>query len=427
MREVTMPPQPVDVLILGGGAAGLMCALTAGQRGLAVLVLESAERVGKKILISGGGRCNFTNLHAGPDNYLSGQPDFCRSALARYAPEDFIALVEKHGIAYHEKKLGQLFCDGSSRQIVEMLCAECAAAGVRIETGFGARHAIRAADGTFSVARAGSGGQEDARTGRALVIATGGLSFPQLGGSDFAYRQAEAFHLRLVPPRPGLVPLTCAGAELRFCAALSGVSVPCVARAPADGGRPFRENLLFTHRGLSGPAVLQASSYLPGTGRGEAAAAVSFDLLPDDPDFESWLSAERKRGREIHLANLLAERLPARVAQAFCEPFGPSRPLRQHSPKMLAELARQLRRWIVRPSGTEGYAKAEVTLGGIDTRELHGKTMEARRYPGLYCIGEAVDVTGQLGGFNFQWAWASGFAAGSAIARPSAGRVAAPS
>ena len=408
-------PAPADLLILGGGAAGLMCALTASQRGLSVRVLESADRVGKKILISGGGRCNFTNLHAGPDDYLSAQPDFCRSALARYRPEDFIALVEKHGISYHEKKLGQLFCDGSSRQIVEMLCAECAAAGVQIETGFTAAEVVREADGLFAVHGAGAKRDADAPRGRSLVIATGGLSWPQLGGSGLAYHVAEAFHLRLVTPRPGLVPLTCAGEDRQFCASLSGVSVPCIARAPANGGRPFRENLLFTHRGLSGPAVLQASSYLDGAegAKGAGDESISFDLVPDEPDFAGWLLAARARA--VHLDNLLAERLPARLAQAFCEPLGPSRPVRQYAPKTLAALAQELGRWIVRPSGTEGYAKAEVTLGGIDTRELHGKTMEVRRQPGLYCIGEAVDVTGHLGGFNFQWAWASGYAAGSAV------------
>jgi predicted Rossmann fold flavoprotein len=415
MREVTMPAPVDDVLILGGGAAGLMCALTAGQRGLSVRVLESAERVGKKILISGGGRCNFTNRDAGPDNYLSRQPDFCRSALARYSPEDFIALVEKHGISYHEKKLGQLFCDGSSRQIVAMLCAECAAAGVRIDTGFEAAEAARTADGTFTVSRAGAAGEAGRPfESRSLVIATGGLSYPQLGGSGLAYRLAAAFGLRLVPARPGLVPLTCAGQERHLCLRLSGVSVPCLARAGAGAGPAFRENLLFTHRGLSGPAVLQASSYLPQPGGGEGTLVL--DLAPDEPDLEAWLLGERARGREIHLENLLAERLPARVAQAFCEPLGPSRPLRQHAPKVLGELARGLRQWTVRPSGTEGYARAEVTLGGIDTRELHSKTMEVRSHAGLYCIGEAVDVTGQLGGFNFQWAWASGYAAGCAVA-----------
>jgi predicted Rossmann fold flavoprotein len=406
---------PEDVLILGGGAAGLMCALTAGRRGLSARVLESAGRVGQKILISGGGRCNFTNLHAGPENYISGQPDFCRSALARYAPEDFIALVEKHGIAYHEKKLGQLFCDGSSREIVAMLRAECAAAGVRIETGFAAANVTREADGTFAVHRAEAAAPAPVRC-RALVVATGGLSYPQLGGSGFAYRLAEAFGLKLVPPRPGLVPLTCAGEDLRLCAGLSGVAVPCVARAPAGNGRAFRESLLFTHRGLSGPAVLQASSYLPADG--DPKPAVSFDLAPDGPELEQWLIEERERDRDIHLANLLAERLPARVAQAFCASLGRPRPLRQHSPKEIATLARRLHRWTVLPSGTEGYAKAEVTLGGIDTRELHGKTMEVRKHPGLYCIGEAVDVTGQLGGYNFHWAWASGYAAGCAVPAP---------
>jgi predicted Rossmann fold flavoprotein len=406
-------PVPEDALVLGGGAAGLMCALTAGRRGLSVRVLESARRVGQKILISGGGRCNFTNLHAGPENYISGQPDFCRSALARYAPEDFIALVEKHGIAYHEKKLGQLFCDVSSREIVAMLVAECTDAGVRIETGFAAGMVAREADGTFAVHRAGAESGEPVR-GRALAVATGGLSYPQLGGSGFAYRLAEDFGLKLVPPRPGLVPLTCAGEELRFCAGLSGVAVPCVARAPAGNGRAFRESLLFTHRGLSGPAVLQASSYLPAAGGRKA--AVSFDLAPDGPELEHWLLGEWESGRDIHLANLLSERLPARVAQAFCASLGRSRPLRQHSPKELATLARKLHCWTVLPNGTEGYAKAEVTLGGIDTRELHGKTMEVRKHLGLYCIGEAVDVTGQLGGYNFHWAWASGYAAGCAVA-----------
>ncbi len=416
MIPASSPPSSVDVLVLGGGAAGLMCALTAGQRGRSVHVLESAERVGKKILISGGGRCNFTNRDAGSENYLSSQPDFCRSALARYVPEDFIALVEQHGIAYHEKKLGQLFCDGSSRQIVQMLTAECTAAGVRIETGFPADKVVRdAATGEFIVFPAGS--KNDAGPpprGRSLVVATGGLSYPQLGGSNLAYRLAESFGLRLVPVRPGLVPVTCAGEDLRLCTALSGVSVPCVARAEAGPGRAFRENLLFTHRGLSGPAVLQASSYLPEPGGG-GQPELSFDLVPDGPDLEEWLLEERASGRETQLANLLAERLPLRLSQAFCASLDASRPVRQQSPKALAALARRLRRWSVRVNGTEGYAKAEVTLGGIDPRELQGKTLEARRQPGLYFIGEAVDVTGQLGGFNFQWAWASGYAAGCAV------------
>jgi predicted Rossmann fold flavoprotein len=394
-----------DVLILGGGAAGLMCAITAGGRGRSVLVLERAERVGKKILISGGGRCNFTNLYAEPENYLSGEPGFCRSALARYRPRDFIDLVEKHGIAYHEKKLGQLFCDGSSREIVGLLTEECAAAGVRVEINVDAGDIRRDGHRLFCV-RAGGGEFR----GRSLVVAAGGLSWPKLGGSDIAYRVARDFGLRIVPPRPGLVPLTFAGEVGRLCEELSGVSLPCRAQTRGPGARPFRENLLFTHRGLSGPAVLQISSYLP-----EVDPEVSFDFLPDAPDGESWLSARHAAGDYTPLPKVLAERLPVRVAEAFCRGFDPRRPLRQYPGKALAGLERTLRHWTLRPNGTEGYAKAEVTCGGIDTRDLHSRTMEARAVPGLYFIGEAVDVTGQLGGYNFQWAWASGHAAGEAV------------
>ena len=392
-----------DVIVLGAGAAGLMCAAAAGRRGRRVRILERAERIGKKILVSGGGRCNFTNLHAGPDNYLSAQPGFCRSALARYRPEDFVALVERHGVAYHEKKLGQLFCDGSSRGIVELLAAECADARVRIETGRDVREVARESDGTFCVRL--DGGLLRARS---LVVACGGLSWAKLGGSDLAYRLARSFGLRIVEARPGLVPLTFAGEHLAFCEELSGVSLPCAARAlPAGGGaaRTFHESLLFTHRGLSGPAVLQISSYLPGE--------LHFDLLPDAAAGEDWLAAAHAAGRDTLLPNVLAERLPTRVAQAFSRVLGdPPRPLRRHGLKPLAALERALRRWTPPPAGTEGYAKAEVTLGGVDTRDLHGKTLEARDVPGLFFVGEAVDVTGQLGGFNFQWAWASGHAAG---------------
>lgn len=394
------------MIVLGGGAAGLMCAAVAGARGKSVLVIERAERVGKKILISGGGRCNFTNTGAGPDNYLCAQPDFPRSALARYTPDDFIALVEKHGIAYHEKKLGQLFCDGSSRQIVQMLTAECAATGrVRIETGIApSAEIIRDEDGVFTV----PAGNDSVYRARALVVATGSLSFPNLGATGFAFDVARRFGLRTITPRPGLVPLTFSGEMLDLCAELTGAATPCAARAKS--GPTFRENLLFTHRGLSGPAVLQASSYLSPDG-GE----LTFDLLPDDDNPEQWLLGEHARGRDAHLANVLAERLPARLAEAFSRPFGASTPLRRLSPKRLAALAQTLQRWTVRPAGTEGYAKAEVTLGGVDTRELNSRTMAARNVPGLYFIGEAVDVTGQLGGYNFQWAWASGFAAGEAV------------
>ncbi len=401
------PPSPfeTDVIVLGAGAAGLMCALTTGGRGRSVVVLERAERPGKKILVSGGGRCNFTNLHATADNYLSDQPDFCRSALARYTPQDFVALVEAHGVAYHEKKLGQLFCDGSSREIVELLMAECRDARVHVLTGHDAQAVTRAEDGAWTV---------DTARGRfraaSLVVAAGGVSWPKLGGSDVAYRLARQFGLRIVPPRPGLVPLTFGGETLDLCAELSGVALPCA--RPAQGTRAFHENLLFTHRGLSGPAVLQISSYLP---PGDTQAEVTFDLLPDAPPDEDWLADAHRRGQEAHLASVLSERLPTRVAQAFARPLGNARPLRQYSPRALAALERRLRRWTLRPGGTEGYPKAEVTLGGIDTRDLHGKTMQARQVPGLFFIGEAVDVTGQLGGFNFQWAWASGHAAGEAV------------
>ena len=398
-----MPPTE-DVLVLGAGAAGLMCAATAGQRGRSVRVLERAERPGKKILVSGGGRCNFTNLHAGPENYLSEQPGFCRSALARYQPQDFVALVERHGIRYHEKKLGQLFCDGSSREIVDLLAAECADAGVHVETGADVRRVERGADGVYAVSVGGR-----ALRARALVVAAGGLSWPKLGGSDLAHRLASQFGLRIVTPRPGLVPLTFAGEAGRLCENLSGVSLPCRAEARGPGGRAFHENLLFTHRGLSGPAVLQISSYLPDGGE------ASFDLLPDDPSLDTWLVRRHAQGEGARLANVLAERLPTRLAQAFCGTMDPARPLRQHSPRALAALERTLRCWTLRPDGTEGYPKAEVTLGGVDTRDLHSKTMEARTVPGLYFVGEAVDVTGQLGGFNFQWAWASGHAAGEAV------------
>jgi predicted Rossmann fold flavoprotein len=394
-----------DVLILGAGAAGLMCAIAAGRRGLSVRVLERAERPGKKILISGGGRCNFTNLYAGPENYLSAQPGFCRSALARYTPRDFIALVERHGIPYHEKKLGQLFCDGSSREIVALLMEECAAANARVETQVDAREVSRDAAGIYRV-RAGDVEYQS----RTLVVAAGGLSFPKLGGSDIAYRIAEQFGLRIVAPRPALVPLTFNGETGAMCGELSGVSLPCSAQARRRGALAFRENLLFTHRGLSGPAVLQASSYLP-----EADGEIEFDLLPDAPADDPWLTARHRAGETAHLSRVLAERLPIRVAEAFARGLGESRPLRQYPLKQLATLERALRHWLLRPAGTEGYAKAEVTLGGVDTRDLQSRTMESRAVAGLYFIGESVDVTGHLGGFNFQWAWASGHAAGEAL------------
>ena len=370
-----------------------------------MLVLERAERAGKKILISGGGRCNFTNVHAGPEDYLCGVPDFPRSALARYTPDDFVALVEKHGIAYHEKKLGQLFCDGSSRQIVEMLLAECADAGVSVRTGCDvAGNITRGEDGIFAV-RVG----DAVHPGRSLVVATGGLSFPKLGGSDLGHRLAQRFGLRIVPPRPGLVPLTFEGSFQQLCAGLSGVAVPCVVQTGGvRGKRAFRESLLFTHRGMSGPAILQISSYLPAEN-----AQVTINFLPDD-DAETWLVENGRR--DVQLQNFLAERLPTRLAEELANLSGQQRaPLNKLSEKQLSATGQRLNGWPFQAAGTEGYAKAEVTLGGVDVRELHSKTMAARTVGGLYFIGEAVDVTGHLGGFNFQWAWASGFAAGNAV------------
>ena len=385
-----------DVIIIGGGAAGLMCAIEAGRRGRSVLLLEHSERLGKKILISGGGRCNFTNLHAGPENYLSANPHFCKSALARYQPADFLALVEKHGIAWHEKKLGQLFCDISSRQIVELLEREAAAASVSVRLNCRVTEVRR--NTVFQIETSQGVIEADA-----LVIATGGLSFPKIGATDFGYRVARQFGLKFTGTRPGLVPLTWSSEEQGAFAELSGLSVDAVARCDEAS---FRENLLFTHRGLSGPAILQISSYVP------PGAVLTLDLMPDGNAVE-WLAAQRQSSKE--LKTVLNQLWPARFAQVWCERFAPSRPMHRYSTEELAAIARQMQGWAWRVAGTEGYAKAEVTIGGVDTNELSSKTMEARRVPGLYFVGEVVDVTGWLGGFNFQWAWASGFAAGQAV------------
>jgi predicted Rossmann fold flavoprotein len=385
-----------EVIVVGAGAAGLMCAIEAGRRGRSVLVLEHAERPGKKILISGGGRCNFTNLHATPENFLSGNPDFCKSALARYTPADFLRLVEQHGIAWHEKKLGQLFCDVSSKQIVEMLLKECEAARVEIRLNCKV-NAVRQNDG-FALDTSLGAFECDS-----LVIATGGLSIPKIGATDFGYRIAEQFGLRIIPPQPGLVPLTFGDAEQRAFGELSGISVDAKVSA---GGASFREHLLFTHRGLSGPAILQISSYLDGGG------AIALDLLPDQSARE-LLQAERGTNKE--LKTVLGQVLPQRFAQQWCAYCAPSKPMNRYTLLELEEIARRLQRWEIMPAGTEGYAKAEVTRGGVDTGELSSKTMESRRARGLYFIGEVVDVTGWLGGYNFQWAWASGHAAGQFV------------
>jgi predicted Rossmann fold flavoprotein len=385
-----------DVVVLGGGAAGLMCAIEAGKRGRRVILLERNAEVGRKILISGGGRCNFTNVGAGPEHFFSENPDFCRSALARYRPADFVALVEKHGIAYHEKKLGQLFCDGSARQVVDLLLAEARGAGVRIETGC----AVERVDAGAGFALATSRGGFRAVS---LVVATGGLSIPKLGATDLAQCLAAQFGVAVTETRPGLVPLRMAGEMLGFCADLAGVSLRTETRC---AGAAFQENVLFTHRGVSGPAVLQASNvWRPGL-------ALELDLLPGE-DATALLEEARAHGRG--LVRLLEARQPRRFAQAFAARSGAAgRPLAELTRSELDALARSLSAWRLEPSETEGYQKAEVTVGGVDTRELSSRTMECRRVPGLYFVGEAVDVTGWLGGYNFQWAWASGYAAGQA-------------
>jgi predicted Rossmann fold flavoprotein len=387
-----------DVIIIGAGAAGLMCARVAGQRGRSVVVLERAGRIGSKILISGGGRCNFTNLHTGPENFLSSNPDFCKSALARFSPGDFLALVESHRIAWHEKKLGQLFCDHSSRDIVEMLRRECDQAGVQIQTSTEVL-SIKREEDSFNIETS-----HGLFAARKLVIATGGLSLPKLGATDFAYRIARQFQLNVLPVRAGLVPFTFSGKDLEFCRALSGVSTACSVRT--EHGTSFAEQLLFTHRGLSGPAMLQASSYW------QRGTRIHVSLFPES-GARSWLEENRASGAQLN--TLLARRMPERLASAWTAPFAPLRPLRSYKSAELDDIARKLEAWALQPAGTEGYATAEVTVGGIDTLELHSKTMEVREAPGLHFIGEAVDVTGWLGGYNFQWAWASGHACGLAI------------
>lgn len=382
-----------DAIILGAGGAGLMAASVAGQMGARVLVIDHAEKPGKKILISGGGRCNFTNIGTTPGQFLSANPHFAKSALSRYAPQDFLALVERHGIAWHEKTLGQLFCDGSARQIVAMLLSECALGGVeiRLNTPIGE---IGHADGLFHVAGVQA---------RNLVIATGGPSIPKMGASGIAYDIAQRFGLPVVTPRPALVPLT-TGPEDADLREISGVSCPVTARTAAAS---FDEAALFTHKGLSGPAILQVSSYWsPGT-------PVVLNLLPDAANL---LRDARKRTPRAHLKAALAEHLPNRLAEVLAARIGLGRELANTSDAELDRAADLLTALTFRPSGTEGFAKAEVTAGGISTDALSSRTMEARQVPGLFAIGEAVDVTGWLGGYNFQWAWASGYAAGEAIA-----------
>jgi predicted Rossmann fold flavoprotein len=386
-----------DVLIIGAGAAGLMCAIAAGQRGRRVLVVDHANKVGKKILMSGGGRCNFTNTGATPANYLSANPHFAKSALARYTPWDFIALVEKHRIAYHEKELGQLFCDDSSKQIVRMLLDECAAAGVTVEASCGVQRARKTPEG-FSVLTAR--GEVHAES---LVVASGGLSIPSMGASGFGYELARQFGHAVLPTRAGLVPLTLSGKHQEHYQDLAGVALPVVETRVGKQG--FRAGLLFTHRGISGPAILQISSYWqPGDD-------LRIDLLPDQ-DVGAWLIEQRAARPLAELKTVLGDVLPKRLAQRLCEQWFESRPMRQYREAELTHIGTQLNAWPITASGTEGYRTAEVTLGGVDTDGLSSSTMQSKLVSGLYFIGEVVDVTGWLGGYNFQWAWASGQAAG---------------
>jgi len=384
-----------DVIILGSGAAGLMCAIRAGQRGRRVLLLDHGPGVGAKILISGGGRCNFTNTGTMPERFLSDNPHFSRSALSRFKPADFVAMVRKHGIAFHEKTLGQLFCDGSAREIVAMLLAECDAAGVDIRVG----HQV------VDVSRS-DGFRVDTDRGEfsaeSLVLATGGLSIPKMGATGFAYELATRFGLRLTEIRPGLVPLTFDGDLLALMRPLSGVSLES---SVSLGRRAFREAVLFTHRGLSGPAILQISSYWRD-------GAVVLDLMPG-VDALTFLLGRKQARPKAGLGSILAEVLPARLAVALAVSVEGQR-MADLPDRVLSGVAARLSGWSVIPSGTEGYAKAEVTCGGVDTRDLSSRTMAANAVPGLFVIGEAVDVTGWLGGYNFQWAWASGWCAGDA-------------
>ena len=387
-----------DVLVIGGGAAGLMCALTAGERGRRVLVIEHAERCGKKILMSGGGRCNFTNTGVTPAQYLSANPHFCKSALARYTPADFIDMVDRHGIAWHEKELGQLFCDESSKQIVRMLLDECEWAGVRIETGCSVE-SVEQFDGGFILSTT-----RGAFKASSLVVASGGLSIPRMGATGLGYQLARQFGHEILPTRAGLVPLTLSGTHLERLEGLSGLSLPIEARC---GKQSFTNAMLITHRGLSGPAILQISSYW------HESDALVIDLLPgiDIPDLLARWQGER---RDAQLQTLLAEVLPKRFAQRLTEHWLPHRPMRQFNTRELDDIARMLSAWPIIASGTEGYRTAEVTLGGVGTDGLSSGTMMSRHVPGLHFIGEVVDVTGWLGGYNFQWAWASGRAAGMA-------------
>ena len=391
--------KPFDVIIIGAGAAGMMCAIEAGKRGRKVLILDHAKKLCEKIRISGGGRCNFTNIHTSPDNFLSQNKHFCKYALKEYTPHDFIVLVEKHNIAYHEKKLGQLFCDDSAQNIIDMLMRECAAAGVTIskETTINSvsheyeHYKVKTNKGVFSSV--------------SLVIATGGLSIPKIGASGFGYDIARQFGMNVSPTRAGLVPLTFTDNMLDRCKALSGLSVEA---SVSFGKTDFAEGFLFIHRGLSGPSILQISSYW------QEGEEIEVNLVPDE-DIESFLKRQKDENPKQDIQNILAKTMPKKLAVSICEDQNLSGRIAEIGHKKLSELAMAVNRWRTKPNGTEGYRTAEVTLGGVDTTELDAKTMEAKAQKGLFFIGEVVDVTGHLGGFNFQWAWSSGYVAGQVV------------
>lgn len=389
-----------DVIIIGAGAAGLMCAIEAGRRGRSVLVIEHSVKPAEKIRISGGGRCNFTNIHTGPSDFLSGNPHFCKSALGRFTPQDIIDRVREAGIAFHEKTLGQLFCDESSDDVIQMLLSDARKAGVQLRTQTSAQAVTRDDDGIFSIRT----GPETVTTG-SLVIASGGRSIPKMGSSGFATDIAEQFDINVIPQRAGLVPLTFSDEMKAQLGELTGVSLDVEV---SHGRTKFKEALLFTHRGLSGPAILQISSYW------REGDEITIDLAPGVDVGTRLLETKRAEPRET-LVGVLAASLPRRLAQVIADEAGSAEHLAEASDKLLQAVGERVNRWRIKPQGSEGYRTAEVTLGGIDTQDISSKTMEARSVPGLYFIGEAVDVTGHLGGFNFQWAWASGFAAGQVV------------
>jgi predicted Rossmann fold flavoprotein len=383
-----------DVIVIGAGAAGLFCAVEAGKRGRKVLVLEHNAQVGRKIIISGGGRCNFTNVHTKPENFVSQNPHFSKSALARYTPQDFVELVKKHKIDFYEKKLGQLFCSESSRLIVEMLLTECARAKVEIRTNCSVKSVSK--DNLFEIET-----NQGVFKSENLVIASGGLSFPKIGATNFGYKIARQFGLKIVETKPSLVPLVFANGK--NLSQLAGVSIDSIV---SSGKNSFRENILFTHRGLSGPAILQISNYW------QKEKQISIDLLPSENAFELL---EKNHSSKQNLDNFLSRFLPNRFAEIFAKEQFTNKPLNQFNKKEIEEIAEKLNNWQVKFGETEGYHKAEVTLGGVDTNEISSQTMESKKVSGLYFIGEVIDVTGWLGGYNFQWAWSSGFAAGNSV------------